>query len=43
MVMAAPLAAVREMNGVVLVDVSPGIMETAVPLSAKKQMPVVWP
>ena len=43
MVMAAPLAAVREMNRVVLVDVSPGIMETAVRLSAKKQMPVVWP
>ena len=40
--MAAPLAAVREMEVLELVDVGPGIMETAAPLSARKQTPVVW-
>ena len=38
-VMAAPLAAVREME---VLDVGPGIMETAAPLSARKRTPVEW-
>ena len=43
--MASPLAAVREMEVMEVlevVDVRPGIMENAAPLSARKRTPVEW-